>query len=318
MTVFRYDLNKLVRQDHPLRKVNELISFQEIAVGFKELKKAKGRKGYGVEAGIKSLFLQFYYDLSDRQLEERMKDDLSFRWFVGLSLSEQTPDHSYFGRIREILGTKRIGKIFEVINAKATEKKIFRDVFSFVDASAVKVKETTWKERDKAIKEGEEKLNNDNVDKYSADSDARFGCKGKDKFWYGYKKHMSVDMGSGLIEKVAVTPANIADQKGLKHVCPKDRMVFGDKSYCLNDAQQTMKAKRCHSGAILKNNMKAKNKDRDRWLSQVRAPFENLFSKQSKRTRYRGIRKVQLQMFLESIVTNVKRMLVINAPPLFV
>ena len=49
------------------------------------------------------------------------------------------------------------------------------------------------------IKKGEEALNNRNVKKYSADPQARFGCKGKSKFWFGYKGHIGVDMGSGLI-----------------------------------------------------------------------------------------------------------------------
>jgi len=35
---------------------------------------------------------------------------------------------------------------------------------------------------------------------------------------------------------------------------------------------------------ILKNNMKNKNKDKDRWISGLRAPCEGTFSKQNKRT----------------------------------
>ena len=34
------------------------------------------------------------------------------------------------------------------------------------------------------------------------DKQARIGCKGKNKYWYGFKKHVSVDMQSGLINKV--------------------------------------------------------------------------------------------------------------------
>ena len=44
--------------------------------------------------------------------------------------------------------------------------------------------------------------------KVATDKQARIGCKGKDKYWYGYKRHVSVDMQSGLINKVAITPAN--------------------------------------------------------------------------------------------------------------
>lgn len=317
MTIMKYDLDKLVRKDHVLRKIEQTVSFNKISRNYADLEKDTGRKGYGVEAGIRSLFLQFYYDLSDRQLEERLRDDLALRWFCGFTLDDETPDHSYFCRIRTCLGTERIGKIFEAINRKAEDKGIIRKIFTFVDATAIKTKETTWEERDKAIKEGEEALNNKNVERYSADKDARFGCKGKDKFWYGYKQHTSVDMGSGLIRGIAITPANITDQAGLQYICPLGGMVFADKSYCLSAAQMILRENGCHSGAILKNNMIGKNRDKDSWLSKVRAPFEGVFSKMEKRARYRGTEKVQLQAFLEGIVFNIKRLLVIGCPPLF-
>ncbi len=312
----KYDLEKIVEQNHSLRRVASLVSFSSIAQGFKELLKEVGRKGYGVEVGIKALFLQFFYDLSDRQLEERLRHDMAFRWFCGFTIEEATPDHSYFSRMRTVLGTGRIAVIFKTINHRASTKGILRQVFSFVDSSAIKAKETTWKERDKAIEEGEKALSNKNVDKYSADKDARFGCKGKDKFWFGYKKHTSVDMGSGLIKDIAVTPANTTDQEGFKHVCPDGGMVFADKQYCCKKARNIMKANNCHSGAILKNNMLNKNYDKDRWLTKLRMPFEGVFSKKRK-IRYRGLAKVQLQVFLEASVFNVRRLLALNAPPLF-
>ena len=61
-------------------------------------------------------------------------------------------------------------------------------------------------------------LNNENISKYSRDPQAKIGCKGKNKFWYGYKKHVSVDMQSGLINKVDITAANVTDAQGFKHV----------------------------------------------------------------------------------------------------
>lgn len=317
MTFMKYDLEKMVSENHVLRKVSKVISFKELAWEFKDLERKTGRRGYGVETGIRCLFLQFYYDLSDREMEERLRYDISLRWFVGISLEQESPDHSYFGRMREALGTKGMRKIFRNINQKAQDRGILRDVFTFVDASAIRTKETTWAERDKAIQEGEEALNNKNVENYSADKDARFGCKGKSKFWYGYKRHIGADMGSGMIKEVDVTPANVTDQDGLDGVCPKGGMLFGDKSYCVSTAQETMKKNGCHSGAILKNNMKKKNKDKDRWLTKVRAPFENIFSKMMNRARYRGLNKVSGQVLLEAIVFNVKRLLAINSPPLF-
>jgi len=59
-----------------------------------------------------------------------------------------------------------------------------------------------------------------------------------------------------LITKVAVTPANITDDQGLKHICPKETVVFADKGYCGKKAFLMMKQNGCTSRAILKNNMK--------------------------------------------------------------
>jgi len=318
MSFIKYDLEKIVKEGHPLKKIAEVINFRAIALDFKDILKGGGRKGYGLELGIKALFLQFYYDLSDRELEERLRYDIAMRWFCGLTIEDETPDHSYFCRIRKVLGAEGACKILLKINRQAKKKGLMREVFSFVDTGAIKVKETTWEERDKAIKEGEEGVNNSNVDKYSADPDARFGCKGKNKFWYGYKRHVAVDMGSGLINKVAVTPANVSDQEGLKYICPRRGMIFADKQYCCGQAQGIMKARGCHSGAILKKNMVGKNKEKDRWISGIRGSFEMIFSKLSKRARYRGLMKVRLQAFFEAIVFNIKRLIVLKSPPLFV
>ncbi len=172
-----------------------------------------------------------------------------------------------------------------------------RSVFRFADATAVITKQTTWEERDKALAEGEIDLNNKNINRYSADSQARFGCKGKDKFWFGYKAHVCADMGSGMIERIAVTPANISDPEGGTHVVPREgQMVFGDKAYSLSNAQAAMKKRSATSAAILKNNMKKKNKDLDRWRSAVRAPYESIFSKFERRARYRSTAKVQFKL----------------------
>ena len=94
-------------------------------------------------------------------------------------------------------------------------------------------------------------------------------------------------------------------------------MVFADKAYCLAKAQAAMKKHGAASAAILRQNMKGKNKDLDRWRSGLRAPFESVFSKFEKRARYSGLAKVQFQFFMDAIVWNVKRLVQINPPPLF-
>ncbi|MSR88628.1 MAG: hypothetical protein EXS67_03125 [Candidatus Margulisbacteria bacterium] len=112
--------------------------------------------------------------------------------------------------------------------------------------------------------------------------------------------------------------AFISDQEGFRHVCPRNgEMVFADKAYCLAKAQNVMKKRGAHSAAILKQNMKAKNKDLDRWRSAMRSTHEGGFSKFEKRARYRDLANIQMQLFLDAIVWNIKRLVSINSPPLF-
>ena len=127
---------------------------------------------------------------------------------------------------------------------------------------------------------------------------------------------MSVDMQSGLINKVAATPANVDDGRGLKHVCPAQGAVYADKGYCTAAAQSTMKRKSCHSAAIKKRNMVGKNRDKDRWLSKMRGPYERVFSKRSKHVRYRSQVKVQFQVAMNAMCHNIKRVSTLGIDPL--
>jgi len=318
MTFYDIDLEKKIESNHELRKINECIDFSSVAYRVNSGKSEVGRHGYGLDCGLKCLFLQFMYDHSDREMEKQLRYNMAYQWFCGFSAFEQTPDHSFFSRFRKQIGTKRLAKVFQVIVDKAKDQHLIRSVFHFVDATSIVTKNTTWAERDAAIQAGESALNNRTVKQYSADKQARFGCKGKQKFWFGYKGHVGVDMSSGLIEKAAVTPANVSDQAGFKSICPRDgQLVFGDKAYCLKAATDEMARRGVTCGAILRQNMKRKNNDLDRWRSSVRAPFEGVFSKFEKRARYRGHAKVQFQFFMDAIVHNVKRLVAIHAPPLF-
>ena len=190
------------------------------------------------------------------------------------------------------------------------------EVFTFVDATHLISKAALWEERDKAIKARYEKLNNTTLPKVSIDKQARIGCKGKNKYWYGYKQHTSVDMQTGLINKVAITPANKTDAKGLKHVCPIQGAIYADKGYCTAPAKKTAQVQSCHLAAIRNNNMKEKNRDKDRWYSGLRSPYERVFSKRNRRVRYKGVEKKQFSAFMEAICFNIKRLIVIDPPNL--
>ena len=137
------DMTKQVK-GHKLCKIQEAVDLSILVYRLKDLETDIGRQGYGCDVGLKALFLQFFYDLSDRQLEERLRYDLGFKWFCGFTAFQQTPDHSFFGRFRERIGTKRIGKLFKAIVNKAKEKQLIRAVFHFVDATSIITKNSRW------------------------------------------------------------------------------------------------------------------------------------------------------------------------------
>lgn len=93
---------------------------------------------------------------------------------------------------------------------------------------------------------------------------------------------------SGLINKIASTSAEVSDAAGLKHDCPNGGAAYADKGYCINPSKRTLKRKACHNATIKKNHRKGKNKDKDRWLSGIRSPYERVFAHRNKRVRYRG------------------------------
>ena len=279
---------------------------------FAEVIHVKGADGYGVERLFRCLLLQFMEDLSDRELERYLEENLAAKWFCGFTLSEPTPDYSLFTRVRTRIGPSRLSQLFTTMRAQLKAAGLMSEVFTFVDATHLIAKATLWEERDKARQQKIEQLNNEVLPKVATDTQARIGCKGKKKYWYGYKEHVSVDMQSGLINKVATTPANVPDAQGLCHICPTQGAIYGDKGYCTAPARQVAAQRGCHLAAILRNNMHGKNGDRDRWYTQLRAPYERVFAQRPKRVRYRGVAKNQFAAFLQALVFNLKRLVVLE------
>lgn len=308
-----------VAKDHPYRRLIKLIHFGRLTRDLKECYSDLGRSGYPVEQGFKCLVLQFMEDLSDRELQKYLEESITAKFFCGFEMADKTPDHSYFGRLRSRIGIERLMDLFTTIQFQLKQQGLMREIFTFVDASQMISKLATWEERDKAIGQGLEKYNNAVAASEKVevrDREARYGCKSKKKYWYGYKRHVSVDMKHGLINKVHVTPANVPDHDGLKDVCPDGGMVLADKAYCPQKSRAFLQEQHCHSGVILKNNMKGKNQDKDRWLTKLRMPYESVFSKMQKKCRYIGLAKNQFQGIMQAMAYNFKRLITIDASPL--
>lgn len=304
--VERVLFNAAVPSDHAYRRLNKVINFTKLITPLKSLYSPLGQHGIPIKKGFKALLIQFWEDLSDREMEKAVRENMAIRWFCEFSLTEKTPDYSYFSKLRKRIKPADIANIFNTINKDLRSKKLFGNVFTFVDASSIISKTALWKERDRAILDGKKKLDNAVVGNYAADKEARWGAKSKNKIWFGYKRHTAVDMRYGLISKTTVSPANVPDFKKVKDICPKDCMVFMDKLFDISSVYKILKANGCHPATIRKRNNKEKNRDLDKWRSQIRMPFESVFSKLPKRTRYRGLLKVIFQNYIESTCYNLK------------
>jgi IS5 family transposase len=295
-------LERLVPQDHVYRRLSTLIDYSVLLKPFEACYSKKGAGSEPLTRSFKGLLLQFWEDLSDRQLEKYLQENNTAKWFCGYGLEEKTPDHSYYGKLRKRLGVEKLRELFNTITESIKQSGYVGGAFTFVDASSMIAKVNIWKARDKAIvdKQNEEKddddkpqMNNNNISKYSPDPDAKYGCKGKNKFWLGYKRHHQVDMSQGIITDVKVTSGDVTDAKAFveEDLCPESGMVFLDKGYDSDAVDINIKEKGCADRTIRKKNRKFKNKELDRWRSSVRMPYESTFSKVRKNCRYRGIKK---------------------------
>ncbi len=187
-----------------------------------------GRPAYEPQMMFKMLFLQFLYDISDRRIVEEVTFHLAMKWFVGLAVNETPPDASSLTRFRDRVGEERFASIFNRIVALAREQELISDRLSIVDSTHVKAKVDTFKMQG----------NPDMV----ADKDARYGYKSKDKPFFGYKAHASIDADSEMITKLETTPGNVYDGEVFhKVVDTKADMVTADKAYDSKKNHQFLK-----------------------------------------------------------------------------
>jgi IS5 family transposase len=190
-------INQLVRPDRRYRKFAEILDFEAIYEILKRLVSDNQCKGFGILRLFKCLFLQVLEDLSDRELEVFLQENVSAKWFCGFDIVEKTPDYSLFSKIRKKIGTKRLADIFSQLRDQLKAKGYMNEILTFIDATHLIAKANVWQERDKSLKNKEKTLNNMYIASHSADKDVCIGAKSKRKFWVGYKKSVSVDMRSG-------------------------------------------------------------------------------------------------------------------------
>ena len=265
--------------------------------------KGPGQPGYPVLVLFRALLLQSLYGLSERELEEALGDRLSFKRFVGLSLEDATPDHTVLNRFRnQLVEQGLLEKLFGELDRQLENAGVILKRGTMLDATLIQAVSAPPKE-----------------DRPSNDPDARFTKRqGKGGSTFGYKAHMGVDEGSGLIRAVLTTPANVND------TTPADELIRGDEAVVWADAAYDTHARRARLKAEGKKPRIARRPNRHHpelpprlkrynlLIARRRATVETTFATLKRRMRltcirYVGITKASEQVLLASIAFNMRR-----------
>jgi IS5 family transposase len=272
--------------------------FEKLLAGFNH--GGAGHPAWPALVLFKGLLLQSLYGLSERELEEALADRLSFRRFAGLGLEETIPDHTVFNRFRNAL------------IAQGLEKKLFDELDRQLEKAGVILKRGTM--LDATLIEAVSRPGT--AERVSRDPDARHGGKGG--FTFGYKAHVGVDEGSGIIRSETTTPANVTD------TVPADGLIRGDEKRVWADAAYDTKARRARlqAAGVKARIARRPNKHHpelpprlkryNRLIARHRAAVETTFATWKNRMgltviRYVGLAKASAQVLLAAIAFNMRR-----------
>lgn len=280
-----------------------------------------GRPAYPVLMMFKALMLQQLYGLSDAELEEAIYDRLSFRRFCGIGLDEAVPDHTTLCRFRNrLVELKLLEKLFGELDRQLDAAGLILRRGTMLDATVIETQAARPpRDHDKTDDvEGAEESEDKALSK-ARDPDAAFTRrKGRQGSSYGYKAHVGVDEGSGLIRRVITTPANVND------TVPADGLIVGDEARVLADSAYhthqraaMLKERGVFCGLMKRPNrhhpvLKAAARRFNRAVARRRAAVETTFATLKRRMglshiRYIGLAKASGQVLLAAMAFNMRR-----------
>jgi IS5 family transposase len=294
-----------------LERVSSLVDwagFEKALAGLRE--EGPGRPGYRPLLLFKALLLQAWYGLSDAELEFRLGDSLSFSRFVGLSLEDAVPDHTTLCRFRNRLVSQRLLEgLFDELDRQLDGAGLVLKQGAMLDATLIEAATP----RPPLGREDQAK-----------DPDAAFAKRqGKPGSAYGYKAHVGVDQGSGLVRAVITTPANVND------TTPADALIRGDEAAVYADKAYDTHARRARlkQAGVKPRLMRRPNKHHpltprqqrfNDLVARRRAAVETTFATWKRRmgltrTRYVGLAKVAAQVLLTAMAFNLRRVAALTA-----
>lgn len=288
-----------------LERVSVLVDwagFERTLAGLRE--DGPGRPGYRPLLLFKALLLQAWYGLSDAELEFRLGDSLAFGRFVGLSLEDEVPDHTTLCRFRNRLVRDRLlERLFAELDDQLEGAGLVLKQGTMLDATLIETQAAGRRGPGEA----------------RVDPDAAYARRsGKPGSTHGYKAHVGVDQGSGLIRSILTTPANVND------TLPADALIRGDEKAVLGDAAYHTHARQAALKAqgVKPRLMRRPNKHHptlpprlarlNRLIARRRAAVETTFATWKRRMglsgiRYIGLTKASGQMLMVALAFNLRR-----------
>lgn len=266
---------------------------------------AKGEASYPPLMMFKVLLLQRWYTLSDPAMEAALGDRVSFMRFAGLSLDDETPDHSTIWRFRQKLSENGlVERLFAELAGQLEARGLVVKQGTLIDASIVS-------SAARRPKMGEDKIS-------PVDPEARFGATNeRQRFSFGYKLHVAVDQGSGLVRRLLLTSANVQDVTVAGALLPDQAgTVYGDRAYD-SAALRALLNERGAGDGLMRRARKGyplapAEIERNQALSLIRRTVEKLFGTLKRsygfaRMRYFNAARNHVALTLACLAFNLRR-----------
>ena len=132
------NIDKRIRIDHPLRKIDQFIDFNFVSKEVKDKYGPNGNVSVPPPLILKLMLLLVFYNVrSERELMDTLPERLDWLWFLGYDLDTEIPNHSVLSKARKRWGVEIFKGFFERIVWQCVEAGLVDGSKIFVDSSLV-------------------------------------------------------------------------------------------------------------------------------------------------------------------------------------
>ena len=299
--------SKKSRTETLLKNIDRFVDWKQLESLCEPMYKPskKGKPSLPIIVALKCLIVQYLYDLSDPALEDALIDRLSFQRFVGIMFDTDIPDYSTIWRFRDrLIKAGLLDRIFSVILKQIDGKGLILRKGTIVDATLV---QAARKKRH---------AGSDKPTTPQQDNDATATKRGK-KGYFGYKGHIGVDQGSGIIRRARFTTASVHDAREREHLVSGDELaIFGDKGYADDTLKRECRKTGVYYGVLDKGrrgrpHLSTRQKKRNRQKNSIRAMVERPFAHFKRlmgftRVRYVNLARNELHFVFLCTIENIR------------